>query len=183
MNAVPLRQNNRLAWILAGVVGAMLGLSFASVPLYRLYCQLTGFDGTPLRATAAPGVVGTHQLTVQFNADVARGMPWSFRPVQRQVTVKVGEPTLIAYRAHNPTSRAITGQASFNVTPEFVARYFDKIECFCFTEQTLNPNQTVDMPVSFFIDPAIVDDPDAKHLQSITLSYTFFALDAPERKR
>jgi len=183
VSAVPLRQNGRLAWILAGVVAGMLGLSFASVPLYRLFCQLTGFDGTPLRATAAPAVAGTHRVGVQFNADVARGMPWIFRPVQREVTVTVGEPTLIAYRAHNPTGRAISGQASFNVTPEFVAKYFDKIECFCFTEQTLQPNQTVDMPVSFFIDPAIVDDPDARHLKSITLSYTFFALDTPERKR
>ena len=184
MSAATLQQKHRrLGWILGGVAIGMVGLSYASVPLYRLYCQLTGFDGTPVRAASFPSVVGTHQVKIQFNADTGRGMPWIFRPVQREVTVKVGEPTLIFYRAHNPTSRPITGQASFNVVPEFAAQYFDKVECFCFTEQTLQPNQTVEMPVQFFIDPAIVKDQDARHLSSITLSYTFFALDTPEKKR
>jgi cytochrome c oxidase assembly protein subunit 11 len=177
------RRSRRTAWICAGVVFGMLGLAYASVPLYRLLCQLTGFDGTPLRATQAPGVIGTQRVTVQFNADVGRNMAWIFRPAQRQVTVTVGEPTLIAYRAHNPTSRPITGQATFNVTPEFAAPYFNKLECFCFREQTLQPNQTVDMPVSFFIDPAIADDPDGKHLSSITLSYTFFAWDKADSRK
>jgi len=177
------RRHRRLAWLLAGVVAGMLGLSYASVPLYRMFCQLTGFDGTPRRATHAPGVIGAHQVQVQFNADVARGMPWIFHPVQRQVTVKVGEPTLIFYRAHNPTSHPITGQASFNVTPEYAAKYFDKLQCFCFNEQTLAPDQTVEMPVQFYVDPAIEQDPDAKLVRNITLSYTFFAVDAAERKQ
>ena len=110
-------------------------------------------------------------------------MPWIFRPIQREVRVKVDEPTLIAYRAHNPTSRPITGQATFNVTPEYAAKYFDKIQCFCFSEQTLQPNQTVEMPVSFYIDAAIADDPDARHLQAVTLSYTFFAQEPAEKKK
>jgi cytochrome c oxidase assembly protein subunit 11 len=177
------RRTRRTAWICAGVVASMLGLAYASVPLYRLFCQLTGFDGTPVRATSIPTHPGEHQLAVRFNAETSRGMPWIFRPVQREVTVKVGEPTLIAYRAHNPTSRIITGTASFNVTPEYAAKYFAKVQCFCFTEQTLAPNQTVDMPVSFYVDPAIVDDPDGVHLPAITLSYTFFAVDAAEKAK
>jgi len=179
----PARRHRRLAWLLAGVAIGMIGLSYASVPLYRLFCQLTGFDGTPLRATSFPDTIGTHQVKVRFNADVARGMPWIFRPVLREVTVKVGEPTLIFYRAHNPTSRPVSGQASFNVTPEYAARYFSKVHCFCFEEQTLEPNQTVDMPVQFYVDPQIVADLDGRHLETITLSYTFFALDHAEKKK
>jgi cytochrome c oxidase assembly protein subunit 11 len=177
------RRTRRTAWICAGIVAAMVGLAYASVPLYRLLCQLTGFDGTPVRAKTVPAAPGEHQIAVRFNAETGRGMPWIFRPVQREVTVKVGEPTLIAYRAHNPTSRTITGQATFNVTPEYAAKYFAKVQCFCFNEQTLAPNQTVDMPVSFYVDPAIVDDPDGIHLQAITLSYTFFAVDTAEGKK
>jgi len=177
------RRTRKTAWIAAAVAAGMLGAAYAAVPLYRLFCQLTGFDGTPLRATSFPAVTGEHQVSVRFNAETSRGMPWIFRPVQREVKVKVGEPTLIAYRAHNPTGRTITGTASFNVTPEYAAKYFAKVECFCFTEQTLQPNQTVDMPVSFYVEPSIVEDLDARHLEAITLSYTFFAVDAAEQKK
>lgn len=177
------RRTRKTALMAAAVAIGMLGAAYASVPLYRLFCQLTGFDGTPLRAKSFPSVVGEHQVAVRFNAETSRGMPWIFRPVQREVTVKVGEPTLIAYRAHNPTSRTITGTASFNVTPEYAAKYFAKVECFCFKEQTLHPNQTVDMPVSFYVEPSIIDDPDARHLEAITLSYTFFAVDPAEQKK
>ena len=177
------RRSRRLAWILAAVVAGMVGLSYASVPLYRLYCQLTGFDGTPVRATTLPTTIGTQLVTVHFNAEVGRGMPWIFRPVQRQVTIKVGEPTLAFYRAFNPTSRPITGQATFNVVPEVMAKYFDKVQCFCFSEQTLEPDRTVEMPVQFFVDPAIADDPDARNINHVTLSYTFFAVDPPEKSR
>jgi cytochrome c oxidase assembly protein subunit 11 len=177
------RRSRRTAWVLAAAAAGMVGLSYASVPLYRLYCQLTGFDGTPIRATSLPAAVGSHEVTVHFNAEVGRGMPWIFRPVQRELTLMVGEPRLAFYRAHNPTSRPITGQATFNVTPEVVAKYFDKLQCFCFSEQTLEPDRTVEMPVQFFIDPAIVDDPDARTVRQITLSYTFFAVDPPEKSR
>ena len=162
----------------AAVVG-MLGLSYASVPLYRLFCQVTGYGGTTQVADAAPGAIGERRMTVRFDASLERNMPWEFRPAQRQVSVRVGESTLIHYVASNPTSVPVVGQASFNVTPDIAGKYFDKVQCFCFTEQRLEPGQTVDMPVSFFIDPAILDDRKLDGVHTITLSYTFFRLDEP----
>ena len=168
------RRNATVGWASACVVVAMVGLSFASVPLYRIFCQVTGFGGTTQRAERAPGQVADRLIAVRFNADVNQGMAWKFQPVQRSVQVRVGEETLIAYRASNPSNRPIVGVATFNVQPDKAGQYFDKIACFCFNEQRLEPGQTVDMPVSFFIDPKMLDDPNMADVNTITLSYTFF---------
>lgn len=168
------RRNTLVGWASAGVVVAMVGLSFASVPLYRIFCQVTGFGGTTQRAERAPGQVADRLIAVRFNADVNQGMAWKFQPVQRSVQVRVGEETLIAYRATNPSSRPIVGVATFNVQPDKAGEYFDKIACFCFNEQRLEPGQSVEMPVSFFIDPKMLDDPNMADVNTITLSYTFF---------
>lgn len=164
----------RIAFVLGTLVAAMVGLSFASVPLYRLFCEMTGYDGTTGIAETAPGAVGTRLMTVQFNADVGQGMAWHFKPVAHKTTVKIGEQTLAFYTASNPTDRPITGTATFNVTPDKAGIYFNKIECFCFTEQTLAPGETVEFPVSFFVDPAILEDRGLDKVETITLSYTFF---------
>lgn len=166
---------------LAALVAGMLGLSYAAVPLYDLFCRVTGFAGTTQRAEKPSETVLDRRITVRFDANLARGMVWRFAPAQRQMDVKIGENALAFYRASNPTSEPLHGTATFNVTPEIAGSYFNKIECFCFTEQLLKPNQTVDMPVSFFVDPEIVNDPDARHITEITLSYTFFpAKDQPD---
>lgn len=177
------RKNRRIALSCAAVVAGMVGLTFASAPLYDLFCRVTGFAGTPLRAASAPGATeaGEALITVRFNSDIAPGMPWRFQPVQREVRVKPGEEMLIFYRASNPTAEPVSGQASFNVTPEKAGQYFNKIACFCFTEQRLEPGQSVDMPVSFFVDPDILKDPKTRDVTTITLSYTFFRM--PEEKR
>lgn len=159
---------------LAGLVVGMVGLAYASVPLYRIFCQVTGFDGTPIRAEAAPDTVFDRQVTVRFNADTDPNLPWMFKPRQHVVDVKVGESTLAFYRAENNAGHPVTGQAVFNVTPAKAGAYFTKVECFCFTEQTLQAGQKVDMPVSFFIDPAFMTDANMKDVTSITLSYTFY---------
>lgn len=171
------RRNRRIALTCAAVVIGMVGLSFASAPLYDLFCRVTGFGGTPLRAEAVPTLArpaAEHLITVRFNADTGRDMPWRFQPVQREVKVKPGEETLIFYRASNPTDRAVIGQATFNVTPEKTGQYFNKIACFCFEEQRLEAGQSVDMPVSFFVDPEMLTDPKTREVTTITLSYTFF---------
>ncbi len=152
----------------------MVGLAYASVPLYRIFCQVTGFDGTPVRAEAGSDKVFDREVTVRFNADIDPGLPWLFKPEQHLVEAKVGENKLIFYRAENNAGHPVTGQAVFNVTPAKAAAYFAKVECFCFTEQTLQAGQKVDMPVSFFIDPAFMTDPNMRDVTSITLSYTFY---------
>ena len=170
------RKNRRIALYCTTTVAVMVAGAFASAPLYDMFCRVTGFAGTPLRAAQAPGVTDPDEalVTIRFNADVAPGMPWQFQPVQREVKVRPGEETLAFYRATNPTARTVTGTASFNVTPEKAGQYFNKIACFCFTEQQLGPGQTVDMPVSFFVDPEILKDPKTRDVVDITLSYTFF---------
>ncbi len=163
---------------LAMLLVAMGGLVYASVPLYRLFCQVTGFGGTTRTAAAPPAVPGARIIAVRFNADVNRAMPWSFQPAQREISVQVGEEALAFYVARNDSEVPITGTATFNVTPQKTGIYYNKIECFCFTEQRLLPSESVDMAVSFFVDPAIVDDPNQDDVKAITLSYTFFrALD------
>ena len=162
------------ALVAAGVVFAMVGAAYAAVPLYQMFCQVTGFGGTTQVSEAAPAEVGERVITVRFNADTARAMPWNFRPQQRAVTLKVGEQALISYEAINQSQRRIVGTATFNVTPAKAGAYFNKIECFCFTEQTLSPGQRADMPVSFFVDPSISEDPNLDDVNTITLSYTFF---------
>jgi cytochrome c oxidase assembly protein subunit 11 len=161
----------------------MLALTAASVPLYRLFCQVTGYGGTTQVADALPDQPLAQTIKVRFNADVDPSLPWSFRPVEREVEVRIGEQGLAFFRARNLSDRAVVGQAVYNVTPFKVGAYFDKIACFCFDEQRLEPGQEVDMPVSFFVDPAILDDPDTRDLTTITLSYTFFLLeDAAEEQ-
>lgn len=165
------------AMALASVILGMVGLTAAAVPLYRLFCQVTGYGGTTQRAEAAPERQLDQTIEVRFNADVAQGLPWSFAPVERAVEVRLGEQHLAFYRAHNNADRPMVGSATFNVTPYKAGAYFSKIACFCFEEQTLQAGETVDMPVSFYVDPAILDDPDTRDVRAITLSYTFFALD------
>jgi cytochrome c oxidase assembly protein subunit 11 len=171
----PERARTVTALVLASVIVGMLGLTAAAVPLYRLFCQATGYGGTTQRAEAAPARQSERTITVRFNADVAGGLPWTFAPVERAVEVRLGEQHLAFYRAHNGGSHAIVGTATFNVTPFKAGVYFTKIACFCFKEQTLQAGETVDMPVSFYVDPAILDDPATRDVHAITLSYTFFA--------
>ena len=175
MTAVANR-NARTATRMALLALAMLGLAFASVPLYRAFCELTGFDGTPLRAEKAPGAVAG-QIGVRFDANINEALPWKFEPVEETVRIAPGARTQISYRATNMTARETTGRAVFNVSPQRAAPYFNKIECFCFTEQTLKGGQSVDMPVVFYVDPRIEDDPDTKSIDEITLSYTFYPVE------
>lgn len=169
------RARNRTVVLLSvGVVVAMFGLVAASVPLYQLFCQVTGFGGTTQRAEAAGAVVGDKTITVRFNADVNSRLPWRFHPEQRDMKLAIGEQGLAFYKATNLSPRVITGTATFNVTPYKAGQYFNKIACFCFSEQTLQPGESVDMPVTFFVDPAILDDPNLADVHTITLSYTFF---------
>jgi cytochrome c oxidase assembly protein subunit 11 len=170
------RRNRRLMVGLACVAVAMVGFSYAAVPAYRAFCQAFGFAGTPLRADAdtAPVSVIDRQMVVRFNSDTDPGLPWRFEPEQRQVALKVGESALAFYKATNLGDRPITGVATFNVVPLKAAPYFVKVDCFCFTEQTLQPGESVDMPVTFYVDPAIAEDGNLDEVGTITLSYTFF---------
>jgi cytochrome c oxidase assembly protein subunit 11 len=176
MNGTPRNKANmRVAILSAGVVVGMVGLAFASVPLYSLFCRVTGFGGTTQRAEHAPAEAGERIVTVRFNADIAgTNLPWTFAPVEREVKVRVGEETLIHYRATNHGSEPVIGTATFNVTPAKAGVYFQKIACFCFSEQRLEPGESIEMPVSFFVDPDIVKDPNTRTVETITLSYTFF---------
>lgn len=162
-------------------VAAMVGLSFASVPLYRLFCQVTGYGGTPKVNAEKPANVGDGYINVRFDANVSRKMPWSFKPAVHEVRVKLGDSNLAFYKAENKADSALTGMAVFNVTPYKAAAYFNKIDCFCFDEQTLKPGEMVDMPVDFYVDPAILKDPNARDVKTITLSYTFFPSDSGEQ--
>lgn len=174
------RRKRRTAATAAGVALAMLGAAYASVPLYRLFCQVTGFGGTPLRAealAAIPQVTSERRFTVAFDANTDPALPWRFTPEQRAVSVTPGEQKLIFYRSENRADRPVRGQALFNVTPEKAGQYFVKIACFCFQEQTLKAGEGVDMPVSFYLDPAILNDPNMAEVTTITLSYTFFLAD------
>ena len=159
---------------LAALVVAMVGLSYAAVPLYDLFCRATGYGGTTMVATEVPNQIGEREMTVRFNASVNRDLPWRFRPVQVSVTVRVGEPTLAFYRVENTSERTIVGTATYNVTPLKAGEYFSKIDCFCFTEQVLQPGEIAELPVSFFVDPSIADDPEMGRISTLTLSYTFF---------
>jgi cytochrome c oxidase assembly protein subunit 11 len=171
-------RNNRTALTMAIVGLGMLALAFASVPLYRVFCQVTGYGGTTQRAEVAPGAdVAEGKIGVRFDANIDSKLPWKFEPEQERVRVIPGAQTKIFYRATNMTARATTGQAVVNVTPISVGKYFSKIECFCFTEQTLKGGQSVDMPVIFFVDPKVRQDPDTKGVDEITLSYTFYPVE------
>jgi cytochrome c oxidase assembly protein subunit 11 len=156
------------------VVIGMVGMSYAAVPLYYMFCRATGYGGTPSRADAAPGIVGTRVIAVRFDTNVDPALPWSFEAEQRSVKVKIGEDRLVYFRAVNHSDKPIVGHAAFNVAPDNAARYFNKIQCFCFTEQRLEPGESVEMPVSFFISPAILKDRGDDTVSEITLSYTFY---------
>ncbi|MGZ2412522.1 cytochrome c oxidase assembly protein subunit 11 [Sphingomonas sp. F9_3S_D5_B_2] len=176
------QRNNRVALITAVIALAALGMAFASVPLYRAFCQLTGFDGTPIRAERAPGAVAG-QIGVRFDANVHPGLPWRFEPMQRTVRIAPGAKTQIFYKATNLSGRTITGQAVYNVSPDTAGQYFNKIQCFCFNEQTLKPGETAIMPVIFFVDPKLRDDEDTRDIDEITLSYTFYPVESAATAR
>ncbi|GFE75570.1 MULTISPECIES: cytochrome c oxidase assembly protein [Novosphingobium] len=179
------RSNRRVGLIALSMALLMLGLGYASVPLYRIFCQVTGYGGTTQRAdeTKAAGVQVTDRtMSIRFDANVERGMPWQFKPLQRTDTVTIGERDMALFWAKNDSDKVITGTASFNVEPEQAARYFNKIQCFCFTEQTLQPGEAVKMPVIYYVDPAILNDPDNKDVEQITLSYTFHVTSVSDAK-
>ena len=169
------RRNWVMALVVTSVAAGMVGLSFAAIPLYQLFCQVTGYGGTTQRTKVDQlSPVLDRRMTVSFDSNVAPNLGWKFRPLQKEVSVRVGEETLIFFEAKNISDKPITGTATFNVTPYKAGQYFVKIECFCFQEQTLQPGQAVQMPVSFFIDPSIEKDKNAYDLEAIMLSYTFF---------
>ncbi|GJL85533.1 MAG: cytochrome c oxidase assembly protein CtaG [Micavibrio sp.] len=172
------RKNRRTGLFVLLAVIAMIGVSFASVPLYRLFCQVTGFGGTTQIAQNLPGEILERKITVKFNADVNRALPWDFKPEQREITVNIGQRALIAYAAHNKVAKPTAGTAIYNVTPLKAGKYFHKIQCFCFDEQIMGPGQKVSMPVMFYVDPAMAEDPGMNDVSVITLSYTFFPADS-----
>jgi cytochrome c oxidase assembly protein subunit 11 len=174
-------RNRRLGLALFAVVPLMVAASFAAVPLYSWFCRVTGYAGTTSVADAPTADRAVDRLvTVSFDANTAPGMPWEFRPKQRSMTLRLGESGLAFFEAYNPTDRPTAGQAGFNVVPYSVGGYFDKIACFCFEMQVLQPGERVDMPVSFYVDPAMLDDLEARGVTGITLSYTMYPADLPE---
>ena len=170
-------KNGKVAYVLVATVACMLGLAYASVPLYQIFCQVTGYGGTPKRIDVAFNKVIEREVTVQFSANLNKDMPWDFAPKQREQHMKIGEQRIAYYEAYNPTDKPITGLAVFNVTPLKAGSYFSKIDCFCFTEQTLQPGERVDMPVVYTVDPEIDQDRNLDEVKEITLSYTFFVTE------
>ena len=175
-SAVAQNRNGKTLAILLLIIAGMVGLVAVTPTLYRAFCEATGFNGTTQRADRAPGAVAG-QVGVRFDANIHPGLPWRFEPEQTTVRIKPGAQTKIFYRAQNLSARPWTGQAVYNVSPDTVGKYFKKIQCFCFSEQTLKAGETVDMPVVFFVDPAIKKDPDTKDIDEITLSYTFYPVE------
>jgi cytochrome c oxidase assembly protein subunit 11 len=180
MKLLPAPGPSRTALQAAGVVVVMGSLSFAAVPFYDWFCRVTGFGGTTLTADAAPTEILDQTIRIRFDAGVDRDMPWEFRPVERTMELRIGETGLAFYEAHNPTDRPVAGSASYNVAPYAAGGYFVKIACFCFEMQVLQPGETVLMPVTFFVDPEILQDNEAQYVSEITLSYTFYEQDLPE---
>lgn len=172
------RRHRKVAAWLGAVAVSMIALSFAAVPLYRIFCQVTGYGGTTQRVAQGSGVTLDRTITIRFDANVGPGLAWDFEPVQRTMTVKIGENALAFYRATNRADHEVKGTAAFNVLPELTGAYFNKVACFCFTEQSLKARESVEMPVSFYVDPALVADKDTKDTREITLSYTFYRVDA-----
>jgi cytochrome c oxidase assembly protein subunit 11 len=164
------------------VVVVMASLSFAAVPFYDWFCRVTGFGGTTSVAAAGSDVILDRTIKVRFDASLEQGMPWTFKPAVPSMDIRIGETGLAFYEAHNPTSRPVAGTASFNVFPYAAGGFFTKIECFCFTEQVLQPGETVQMPVSFYVDPALVDDREGRFVNEIVLSYTFHQTPLPEEQ-
>ncbi len=176
-------KNKRLMLLCFGFAGFMLLVAFASAPLYDLFCRVTGFAGTPRLAGSLPATISERIIPVRFNTDVAAGLDWRFQAQNGIQQPRIGEPNLIVYRAENLSSEPVIGMAVYNVSPPQAAPYFSKVQCFCFNEQLLKPGEIVEMPVQYFIDPAILDDPAMKDLQSITLSYTFYKAASPDYER
>lgn len=172
------RKNARLGLTVMGVVAFMVGLSFAAVPLYDAFCRVTGFGGTTQTADALPDTILERTVTVQFNADTSAKLPWDFKPEERSIEVKLGQRGITAFSAQNKTNAPTAGTALYNVTPLKAGKYFHKIQCFCFDEQILTPGQQVSMPVLFFVDPAMDEDPNMKEVKTITLSYSFYPADS-----
>ena len=168
-----------IAMALVGLVAGMVGLSFAAVPLYQMFCQATGYGGTTQRADAAPKDILDRTVIVRFDANVDPKLPWKFAPEQRTVEVRIGESALAFFKATNLSDKPVVGTAGFNVAPQAAGLYFSKIECFCFTEQKLAPGQSIEMPVTFFVDPKLAEDESTKNIPEITLSYTFYRNDDP----
>ena len=178
------RSNQQIALAVVAVVLIMLGMAYAAVPLYELFCRVTGYGGTTRVAEDLSAVqVIDRDIKIRFNAATHRDMLWEFTPVDTGTSVKVGERTMAYYEAYNPTNRTIAGTATYNVTPHKAGPYFIKIDCFCFTEQVLQPGERMVMPVLYYIDPAIMEDPTLDRTHEITLSYTFFVLDDEENKK
>ena len=177
------RRNGRTAAIVALLALAMVGVAFASVPLYRLFCQVTGFGGTTQMRIGeeAPGAVG-RIVNVRFDANTNSALPWTFKPEKHVERTAIGARKMAFYTARNLSDRPVTGTATFNVTPTQAGQYFVKVQCFCFTEQTLKPGEEVRMPVVYYVDPKIQDDPDARGIDEITLSYTFYPVDEPKTR-
>ena len=174
--------NQKTLAVLVGIVVFMGAMAWAAVPFYNWFCKVTGFGGT---TGVASERVTDHEILdrtikVRFDGSVERGFPWEFKPKQREIELKIGEDALVFFEAYNPTSRPVAGQASYNVYPYDAGAYFIKVECFCFTEQVLQPGERVEMPVSFYVDPDMVNDIDAKYIRTITLGYTFHEIDLPE---
>jgi cytochrome c oxidase assembly protein subunit 11 len=179
------RRNTRVGMMAAAGALAMLGLGYAAVPLYQMFCQVTGFGGTTMKASeedaARAAAIATGQkISVRFDASTSAGMPWAFKPTRPTQSITIGQRDIATYTARNDGSKPITGMATFNVTPEQAGKYFNKIQCFCFTEQTLAPGQEVTMPVLYYVDPAMLDDPNMAGVQQITLSYTFHRTKEPQ---
>ena len=177
------KQNKKVFTLLSIVVVTMVSLAFASVPFYDWFCRVTGFAGTTLTASSGPNVVINKEIKVRFDGSVDRGLEWEFRPVQKEIKLKIGETALAFYEAYNPTDRPIMGTASYNVFPFNAGSFFTKIDCFCFEEQILAPGERVQMPVTFYIDPEIENDRDGKFIEQITLSYTFFKQEIVDEAR
>lgn len=171
-------QNKTAGW-LAGVALVMVSLSFVAVPFYSWFCKTTGYGGTTSVAKAAPAKMLDQMVTIRFDASLEAGMPWTFRPEQTTMQLHIGQTGLAFFEATNPTDRVVAGQASYNVTPDQAGGYFTKIDCFCFKEQVLQPHETAQLPVTFYVDPAIVQDPEGKLVHEITLSYTFHEIPLP----
>ena len=162
------------------LVLVMGGLAWASVPFYDWFCRVTGFSGVTAVASGDSEIILDKTIKIRFDASLERDMPWDFKPVQREMTLRIGETGLAFYEAYNPTDRPVAGSASYNVAPFDAGGFFAKIDCFCFEEQVLQPGERVQMPVTFYVDPAIVEDRDAKYAKSITLSYTFYEIELPQ---
>ena len=170
------RSNRLIAGVCLAFFGGMVGMAYAAVPLYAMFCQMTGYGGTTQRVEQYSDRILDREITVRFDANTS-GLPWDFKPVARAMTMKIGETAQAHYTATNLFDTPTAGRATFNVTPELAGSYFNKVECFCFTDTTLKPGETIDMPVVFYVDPDIVDLPELKDITTITLSYTFFPIE------